>query len=160
MVAKADTFGDRLKWARNELRLKVVEGIVPALAKEGLKVSANRWYEWEKIGTNKDPRCRKLELKLQLTQENSEKPRRQPSYKPPWPDELAAIERLFTIRVEWLVSGKGKPFASETMNQRATDRDPMFGRLYSFYENLTEEQKHAIEISLQAFVGTNKRDAD
>ncbi len=128
------------------------------LAEAGLKVSANRWYEWEKIGTEKDSRRRKAQLKEKKAKGSTSK-QRESSYYPPWPDELYIVESVLGIRHGWLISGTGGPYVSR-QNQRATDSDPLFATISRLYKNLTEEQKHAIEISLKAFVGTNKRDVD
>lgn len=155
---KLVAFGDRLKWARNELRLKVKESIIPTLNAAGLAISANRWYEWEKIGTPNDARHRKARQKAIEKQKKKDAaqtgqpytPKREVAYAPPWPDELAALETLLGIRHQWLVSGKGRPFA-QNQNQRATDIDPLFARLLDYYEALTEGQKRAITTLLESF---------
>jgi hypothetical protein len=158
LTDKLVAFGDRLKWARGELRLKVNEAVIPTLNAAGIHVSANRWYEWEKIGTAKDARARKAQQKIDEKARKKQAikdgqpytPKRQVAYSPPWPDELDAIEHTLGIRAQWLITGKGTPFAHK-QNQRATDIDPLFARLSDLYDTLTEGQKRAINTLLESF---------
>ena len=138
------TFGERLKWARSELRLKVKEAIIPIMTDAGHRVSVNRWYDWEKIGTYNDSRRRRMRQK-----ENSNG-KRVSAYHPPWPDELVTIESQLGVRTQWLLTGKGNPFV-EDQKQRATDTDPVFAALAKLYSTTTDEQKRAIYNLVKSF---------
>lgn len=153
------TFGERLKWAREELKLKVKEVIIPQLKKAGLSVSANRWYEWEKIETPKDSRSRKLRLKEKKAQGLADSQKRETGYYPPWPDELDTIEQVLGIRHGWLINGEDRPF-SFMKNSRATDNDPLYSRLSSDYQSFTEEQQNAINQIYKSFRIANQHSDD
>lgn len=133
----------------------------------GLRVSVNRWYDWEKIGTHNDPRKRKTRLKESEAKKKEQAkaqgkeytPKRETTYHPPWPDELAVIESQLGIRSHWLITGEGSPFVEER-KQRATDTDPVFAALATLYETLTEGQKSAIQNVVESFKPGNRHPND
>lgn len=120
------------------------------MSEANFNVSATRWYDWEKIGTQNDPRKRKQQLKEARKNESVKPGTSASAYFPPWPDELAAIESVLGISQNWLVTGAGEPFAHPE-NRRASDRDPLYGEITEIYGSLTDEQKKALATLIKPF---------
>ena len=144
MTESPKSFGERLRWARKERKLKVVETVIPAMQDAGVTVSRSRWYEWEKIGTADDARARRQKVK-------SGESKREVTYSPPYPDDLEKIQSVFGIRVGWLINGTGHPFVDKNKKRRASDGDPLAAKLDRIYSRLTEDQKAGLNVFLDAF---------
>lgn len=144
MTESPKSFGERLKWARKDLKLKVVETIIPALQDKGTFVSRSRWYEWERLGTESDPRLRRKKVK-------SGERGRVATYSPPYPNDLENIQSAFGIRAGWLITGNGQPYVTASRNRRKSDADPLQAKLERIYQRLTKEQKKGLSIFLDAF---------